>query len=107
MMIAVRMMMMICIFTDAPYEITFNSSDNLTVVAGVDRIAVACNAICRPSCGYQWQKTDGNDMRNSTTLILSPVHKVDHGSYVCLASNKHNTGGIRKVFTLNVNCKYV
>jgi hypothetical protein len=97
----------IFIFTDAPYKITFNKSGSLSVVAGRDSITVACNAICSPSCSYKWQKIDGFVVRNSKTLHLDPVHQVDHGSYVCVASNKHITGGLRKQFTLIVNCKYV
>ena len=93
------------LFTDAPYELEFNSSDTITAVAGADRITVTCNTDCKPSCRYQWKKIGGSVVTNSRTLDLHPVQKVDRGSYVCVASNKHTTEGLSKQFTLIVNCK--
>ena len=96
-----------CYFTDAPYDIQLDGSDKMTAVAGVDRITIHCSAICNPSCSYQWKKIGGPNMSNNNTLDLNPVQKEHHGSYQCVALNKHTTTGQSRQVTLTVNCKYI
>ncbi|CAC5360369.1 unnamed protein product [Mytilus coruscus] len=45
-----------------------------------------CSATCNPSCLYKWAKPDKSIINNSV-LVINSVRTVDHGSFMCTASN--------------------
>ncbi|CAC5380576.1 unnamed protein product [Mytilus coruscus] len=63
-----------------------------------------CSATCNPPCKYIWTTPDKTTI-NAAQLIVPSLSIMDHGQFICTASNGID-GSQNKSLYVSVNCKY-